>query len=347
LKLTSRSSTRIASRVLKGIASIFTIARNSVYKAADLTKALVRICTQNKSAEQCSNPSPDVVLRRLRQVGERDFTQVWRRMNTGLLRRLAFRWKVIMALDFKTLPYYGVVQSTLVGDSRLPGTRFGMRFAMLSVVENGRTFVLGVKQATPFSSKVGILREMLGRTPLKPRMLLLDRGFYSVGVIKALESMRTHFLMRAKRTAPIKRLCKLFERGEIPPVVKYSVRSSGDSVPVWLIFIRKRTKRGWKTHVFVSDLPFDPGAASELYRCRWRIETNNRELKKFMARTTSPSMKLRRIYYSLAALLYNFWIVMRDSFGELRSYEFKRILVIILNAAVPSVTFGRGPDPPP
>ncbi|MDI6884220.1 MAG: hypothetical protein QMD00_03685, partial [Hadesarchaea archaeon] len=174
----TRSSKRIACRVLKEIASIFVLARNSVYKAPDLTESLVRICIQNDSAERCSSPSPDIVLRRLHQVGERDFTQVWRRMNTGLLMRLAFRRKVVMALDFRTLPYYGIVQPALVGDSRLPGTRFGVRFAMLSVVEDGCTFVLGVKQATPFNSKVGILKEMLWQASLKPRMLLLDRGFY-------------------------------------------------------------------------------------------------------------------------------------------------------------------------
>lgn len=343
--LKTRSNTRIACRVLKGIASIFTIARNSVYKAPDLTESLVRICIQNDSAEQCSNPSPDVVLRRLHQVGERGFTQVWGKANSGLLRRLAFRRKVVMALDFRTLPYYGAEQPTLVGDSRLLGTRFGVRFAMLSVVEDGRTFVLGVKQATPFHTNVGILREMLGRAPLKPRMLLLDRGFYAVEVIKALKSGRTHFLMAARRTAPIKRLCKLFERGEIPPVVDYTVRSSKSSVPVKLIFVRKRTKKGLETHVFVSDLPFDPAAASELYRCRWRIETNNRELKKFMPRTTSRSMKLRRMYYLLAALLYNLWIVMRNALGVLTSHKFKRILKTPLTP--PLVVRADDPPPPP
>jgi len=116
------------------------------------------------------------------------------------------------------------------------------------------------------------------------------------------------------------------------------VRSFGDSAQVKLVFIRRRTKEGLKTHVFVSDIAFDPEIASELYRCRWRIETNNREIEKFMARTTSRSMKLRRIYYSLAALLYNIWIVMRNVFDELRSYEFKNILSIRLNAASPPAT---------
>jgi hypothetical protein len=35
------------------------------------------------------------------------------------------------------------------------------------------------------------------------------------------------------------------------------------------------------------------------------------EIEKFRDRVTSRSMKLRRIYYSLVALLYNLWNVLR------------------------------------
>ena len=272
---------------------------------------------------------------------------MWRRINAGLLRRIFFQQKVLMALDFRTLPYYGTDQPSLVSDPRLPGTKLGVRFAMLGVVEGGRTFVLDTKQVTPFHSRVGIIGGMLGLAPLKPRLLLLDRGFYTVGVVLTLKSRKTHFLIAAKRTAPIKKLCKLFERGKIPPVVDYLIKTSGSSVRVKLIFTRRETKRGWETHVFVSDLPIDPRAASELYRCRWRIETNNRELKRFLARTTSRDMKLRRIYYSLAALLYNLWIVMRDVLSRLRSYEFKSFLSVRLNAATAPVTLEGGLGPPP
>jgi len=152
--------------------------------------------------------------------------------------------------------------------------------------------------------------------------------------------------MPAKRTAPIKRLCKAFKRGEISPVVDYTIRSFEDSVQVKLIFVRRKTKEGLKTYVFVSDITFEPEVASELYRCRWRIETNNREIEKFRARTTSQSMKLRRIYYSLATLLYNIWIVMKSVLGGLKSYEFKGILSIRLNAASSPVTFESGLGPP-
>lgn len=288
------------------------------------------------------------MLRRLHQADEEAFNLILKDLNVQLLRKLHPRRRVMLALDYRTLPFYGIEQPALVSCSGLPGTRLGVKFATLSIVEAGQTFTLEVKQVGPFASKAKVLLEMLKTTKglVEPKIILLDRAFFTVEVIKALKSEKRHFLMPARRTAPIKRLCKAFERGEIPPVVDYTVRSFGDSVQVKLIFVRKKTKEGWKTYVFVSDIALEPGAASELYRCRWRIETNNREIEKFRARTTSRSMKLRRIYYSLAALLYNLWIIMRSVLGRLRSYEFKRILSIRLNAASPPVIFEGGLGPP-
>ena len=330
MKSDNRSIKRIAYTGIKAITSLFSIGRNSIYKAEDLTRALIQTCVGNSSAEQVAGPSPDTLLRRLQQIDERYFGQTLEERNAKLLRKLGLSRRALMALDFRTLPYYGAEQPALVSDSRLPGTRFGIRFAMLSVVEERRTFVLGVKHVTPFHSKVEIVKGMLGRTPLKPRMLLMDRGFYAVEVILALKLRGIHFLMPAPRTASIKRLCEAFERGETPAVVDYAVRSGKGEARVKLIIVRKRTEDGLKTFVFISDLSLDPARAIELYRCRWRIETNNRELKKFMARTTSRDMKLRRIYYLLAALLYNLWIVLRHVLGMFRGYEFKQALIVEL-----------------
>jgi hypothetical protein len=330
LKSHRRSIKRIACRALKALGRIFRVARNSTYKTEVLVKALILLCITNTSAERSSAPSPDTLLRRLRRVDEQDFIQMWWKTNIGFLRKLGIRRQPLMALDFRTLPYYGADQPSLVSDSRLPGTRLGIRFAMLSVVEAERTFAIHLEQVTPFHSMVDVIERMLDRMPFRPRLLLLDRGFYAVEVILALRSRGMHFLMPAPRTASIKKLCEAFERGEIPAVVDYAARSGRGKARVKLIFVRKRTEDGLKTFVFVSDLPLDPTAAVELYRCRWRIETNNRELKKFVARTTSTEMKIRRIYYSLATLLYNLWIVLRRLFGVLRGYEFKQALIVEL-----------------
>ena len=347
MEILIRTTKKLCDVVIKNLSKLFNPAPNSTYKARQLATALVNLGLKRASAEACSEPSPDRILDRLQEVDERSFNRAVSKLNTGLLERLKLPRKVKLAIDFKTLPYYGADQPGLVSDSRLPGTRLGIRFATLSIVESGRTFTLIVKQVGPFTSKVGILREMLDSIKglVEPRIILLDRGFYTVEVIKELLSRKLPFLMPAKRTAPIKKLCKAFERGEIPPRVSYTVRSFGDSAQVRLFFVRKKTKGGWKTFTFVSNIVFKPEVAAELYRRRWRIETNNREIGKFRARTTSRSLKLRRMYYSLAALLYNLWIVLRQVLSGLRSLKFKTLLFSRLKDASP-MPIELGPGPP-
>ncbi|MEM3401794.1 MAG: transposase, partial [Candidatus Hadarchaeales archaeon] len=82
-----------------------------------------------------------------------------------------------------------------------------------------------------------------------------------------------------------------------------------------------------QTFAFISDLQFDPKTAASFYSKRWRIETNNRELKHFLARTTTRDMKIRRIYYGLAAFLYNTWIAMRHALEKLTKWEFKKAML--------------------
>jgi len=346
LEIPPRTIKRFARKAIKNIDRIFNPAPNSSYKADELVRALVETCIANGSAERCLKPSPDTMLRRLHQVDEGALGQVIRKSNAKLLKKLQLPRRVILAIDCRDLPYYGVEQPGLVR-VKLPGTRLGVRFAMLSIVERGRTFTLMTKQVGQSGPRVEILEEMLEaiRGLVEPRIILMDRGFFTVEVIKLLKLRRIHLLMPAKRTAPIEKLRESFERGEIPPIADHTMKGHKGSVRVKLIFVRRKTEEGEETHIFVSDLALKPAAASELYYCRWRIETNNRELKKFMARTTSQNMKLRRAYYSLATLFYNLWIFLRNILGQLRSHEFKSILHFQLNNAS-TMQIALGPGPP-
>jgi hypothetical protein len=126
------------------------------------------------------------MLRRLHQVNWGILGRVIKESNVQLLKRLCLRRRVMLAMDYKTLPYYGAEQPVLISDLRLPGTRLGMRFAILSIAEAGRTFTLGMRQVGPFTSKVEVLREMLEDIHglVEPKIIPLDRAFFTVEVIK-------------------------------------------------------------------------------------------------------------------------------------------------------------------
>ena len=113
----------MVSRTFKNIEGIFDPAGNSTYKAEDLTKALIETCIRNSSAEQCSEPSPDTMLRRLHQVDEGAFNLTLKDLNAQLLMKLHPRRRVMLALDYRTLPFYGIEQPVLVSYPELPGTK--------------------------------------------------------------------------------------------------------------------------------------------------------------------------------------------------------------------------------
>jgi len=56
-----------------------------------------------------------------------------------------------------------------------------------------------VKQVGPFTSKVEAIQEMLKNIKgfVEPKILLLNRGFFTVEVMNLLKSEKKHFLMPA------------------------------------------------------------------------------------------------------------------------------------------------------
>ncbi|KXB04336.1 hypothetical protein AKJ50_02515 [candidate division MSBL1 archaeon SCGC-AAA382A13] len=131
------------------------------------------------SAERQSRPSPDVILRRLHEVDEENAREELEKLNEQILKNLPLPENLKIAIDFTVIPYYGEENPTLVSDSRLPGTNLGIKFAVLSVVEEGKTITLKARQVSPFESEVSVLEELLdyAKKLLNPSLVVLDRGF--------------------------------------------------------------------------------------------------------------------------------------------------------------------------
>ncbi|KXB06233.1 hypothetical protein AKJ51_04010, partial [candidate division MSBL1 archaeon SCGC-AAA382A20] len=284
------------------------------------------------SAERQSKPSPDVILRRLHEVDEERCREKVEELNKWIIGELFPSDELTIAIDFTTNPYYGEENPILVSDSRLSGTNLGIKFAVLSVVEEGKTVTLKGRQVSPLESEVSVLEELLDYAEdlLNPRLVLVDRGFYSVEAIRELKSRNIGFIMPAKKTSPVKKICKRFKKGETSPETNYIVSSAKEEEEVRLLLSEKETKNGKEIHPFITNLNIDPNEASENYSWRWRIETNIRELEKFKPFTTSQSMKLRRLYFLISMTLYNLWILTRNGKEHPRAHEFKDWLEIEL-----------------
>lgn len=73
-----------------------------------------------------------------------------------------------------------------------------------------------------------------------------------------------------------------------------------------------------KVLVFATNTCFRRRKLHRLFRKRWGIETSYRLIGLFLAKTTSKLYVVRRLYFFLAVVLYNLWVL----------YNFRRRLVV-------------------
>ncbi|KXA92417.1 hypothetical protein AKJ64_03190 [candidate division MSBL1 archaeon SCGC-AAA259E17] len=344
----SRTAAKARSEAMRTFAGFFDPAPNSVYGSFDLAQSIMKMGMEGTSAESRSRPSPDVVLRRLYEVDEKSARRELEDFNEWIFGELFSSRELTIAVDFTVIPYYGEENPMLVSDSRLPGTNLGIKFAVLSVVEESKTLTLKTRQVNPIESEVSVLGEMLdyAEEVLNPSLVLLDRGFYSVEAIGELKSRSMGFIMPAKKTNPVKKTCKKFKKGEAPPEIGYTVSGAKGEEDVPLLLTEKETENGTEIHPFITNLEITPEEASENYSWRWRIETNIRELEKFKPQTTSQSMELRRLYFLFSVTLYNLWIITRNGSEHPRAREFKEWLEFELLAFKVLEEYMAEPPPP-
>ncbi len=130
-----------------------------------------------------------MILRRLHEVDEEKARKKLGKLNERILEELNRPDNPKIAIDFTIIPYYGEEDPMLVSDSRLSGTKLGIKFAVLSVVEKGKTITLKARQVSPLKSDDSVLGELIdyAENLVNPSLLLLDRDFYSVDAVRELK----------------------------------------------------------------------------------------------------------------------------------------------------------------
>lgn len=174
-----------------------------------------------------------------------------------------------------------------------------------------------------------VLRRLLqqaSRAGIRPRLLLLDRGFSSVGVIRYRQAARTPFLMpvigRGRKASD--------PRGPSGTNVFRSWKHSGwgsstlsDSPKrraTVSIGVKCRNDRGqWPRHgrqcLVYASWGMQPGSSNwvaETYRQRFGIETSYRQLHQARIKTTSRSPLVRLLSVGVALIVRNVWVWLHD-----------------------------------
>ena len=133
-----------------------------------------------------------------------DFAELQHRLNAALagnLPRALRRRPQRLAADLVLIPYHGQPlhdPEEIYRSAAKSGTSHFHAYATLYVIRQGYRFTVALTAVTRGEPLEEVLKRLLHQAAavgIRCRLLLLDRGFYSVGVIRYLQAARHRFLM--------------------------------------------------------------------------------------------------------------------------------------------------------
>jgi Transposase DDE domain len=266
------------------------------------------------------------------------FAQLQRQLNRALagdLPRILRCSRQRVALDLTLIPYYGEPYqdpAELYGGAAKAGTQLFHAYATAYVIAKGCRWTVALRVVHQGDAWDAIVRDLLrqaAKVGVKARLVLLDRGFYSVEVIRYLQAARYPFIMPVVRRGRSPK----HPKGPSGTWVFFTWKRSGwdqytltqrrrskqatVSIGVCCRWVRRRRRRRpeWgprKREVWVyAYWGLQPSSLTwlrETYRLRFGIESSYRQLHQARIRTSTRQPLLRLLYVGVALLVRNVWV---------------------------------------
>jgi DDE family transposase len=260
-----------------------------------------------------------------------DFQELQRRLNRALagdLPKALRRRRQPLAIDLVLIPYHGqplhAADEVYRGQPK-SGTSHFHAYATAYVLRKGRRFTLAltaVRKGEHLEEVVKRLLRQAAKTGVKPRYVLLDRGFYSVGVIRYLQAARYPFLMavvcrgRKAEHPQGPSGTRVFLTWKRSGWGRYTLTDAKKRKATVSICVKCRNYRGqWQRHgrqrlvyAYWGLQPASYAWVHETYRSRFGIESSYRQLHQARIRTSTRDPLLRLLFVGLAFILRNVWV---------------------------------------
>jgi len=241
----------------------------------------------------------------------------------GLLRR-----PQQVAIDLVLIPYHGLPLDTeleIYRSQARSGTSHFHAYATAYVNYRGQRFTLALTCVERGEKMPEVLKRLFRRLSLLGvtcRMALLDRGFWSVAVIRYLRRAHKPFLMpvvirgRKADHADGPSGTRVFALRKRSGWGRHTVKAADGTVARVSLGIHCRNyngqwgRRGRQTlvYAFWGIQPSSTRWLRETYRKRFAIETSYRQMHQGRARTCSRSPLLRLLLVGVALVLRNVWV---------------------------------------
>ena len=269
-------------------------------------------------------------------------TLTWRMPRRVLMARRA------LAIDVVLIPYYGEPAedpAELYHSKQKAGTTKFHGYATACIVHHGMRYTVALTRVSKGEKMPAVTKRLIEQTRatgLKIKVLLADRGFFTVAVIKYLQQADVPFVMpvairglkaksQARRDAGLRRFQK-------QKAGWYRYTFHGKNQPTISVcvcvkrpFHRKAGRRKVKRYLYGAwHYKAAPCQVRSLYRTRFGIETSYRQVNQSRIRTCSRDPRLRLLFFALGEILRNVWVWLHftyfaDSRGESPAIRLERL----------------------
>jgi hypothetical protein len=278
-----------------------------------------------------SSPS-DTAVHDALLAGLPEFAELQRRLNRALqgdLPNALRRKRQPMAIDLVLIPYHGLhlhqPDEVYRGQAKSGTTHFHA-YATAYVIRKGQRFTVALTSVRLGEALTDVLRRLLeqaAKASIRPRYLLLDRGFCSVDVIRYLQSSRRPYLLpvpkRGRRADHPKGPSgtQIFATWKSSGWGQYTMTNAHKRRVTFSVCVKCRNRRGERQKhgrealVYAYGGGLQPGSyrwVQQTYRTRFAIETSYRQLHEARIKTCTRDPWLRLLYVGIALILRNVWV---------------------------------------
>ncbi len=270
---------------------------------------------------------------------------------TNSILRSDAKWRfdgqiIAAAIDTHLIPYHGGPNERKeeIGRSKQKEgtTKFHVMATAYLIGKGRKRFTLAVKFVPLGTTMRQIVQELLyllRRCGVKISTLLLDRGFYSVDVVKLLMRFNIGFIIPMKGNR-LKKKRKSYR-------TTYIMKSVKDGKPISQLVgavsvIKYNKGKRFKDHramqlcFIIYRMEMNLHRIAEFYRKRFGIESSYKLNKAIRPRTSSKNPAIRLFLFGAALIIQNIWVgiklifckrIRRDSGLMITQYDFAGILV--------------------
>jgi len=295
--------------------------------------------------------------------------------------------KIKIAFDFKKQLYYGEKDNPyVIGILAEKGTKKAFKWHTCAIILKGFELQIGSKMIQKGEKKEPFIRKMIKYIESLGFMVelsVMDREYYSKEIFKYLDSKRITYITPVKGSKTLNALKEEALKNPKKRAQNYSmkdgyVRGKGYKYYTHKIgFYAKRKKsfnklraqyknKTRKKEDILSDI-FVLASNQEVhapiikkkykfykirgdYGDRWRIETSYREAIPFVTYSTSKIPEVRNLYFIIALLLYNLWVIVNIFLHKVKPWQSKEpkafFIIYLQDIFLLALQMHIGADPP-